>query len=191
MAIADLVHCEGLSFSFAESPRLMTVIKIARTVGNDFTPPSRRQVSGKLLTNNYNSTHEESLASLTDDADIFGLTFLGDGATIKKMPLINALALAMTGTTPPVVLSIEGCIEHRLRAARRMLHSLQSFLSHTLRKLTQPRTKPTYSFLTVPPMSRRPGGSLRQSILARTACTEGSMSFLSSLQIWRSLNQLR
>ena len=110
MAIADLIHCEGLAFAISESPRMMAVIRVARLVGNDFTPPSRRQVSGKLLTANYNNTREDNLRSINNDAETFGLTFMGDGATIKKLPLINVLCMA--GSTLPVVLAINDCSEH-------------------------------------------------------------------------------
>ena len=39
-----------------------------------------------------------------------GLTFIGDGATIKRAPLMNILA--MCGNTPPIVVCIEDCSEH-------------------------------------------------------------------------------
>ena len=110
MAVVDFIHCDGLAFSIVESPRLMTLIKIARLVGNDFEPPSRRQVSDKLHANNYKSTHVDNDAMLMDDAETFGLAFLGDGATIKKLPLINVLA--MPGTMLPIVLGINDCSEH-------------------------------------------------------------------------------
>lgn len=38
------------------------------------------------------------------DANAIGVVWLGDGATIKRMPLLNMLALF--GEEPPVVVSI-------------------------------------------------------------------------------------
>ena len=43
-------------------------------------------------------------------AATFGLTFLGDGATIKRMPLCNVLA--MCGDNPPVLIAIHDCTGH-------------------------------------------------------------------------------
>ena len=52
--------------------------------------------------------------SATADANIFGLTLLGNGAVIKKMPLLNILQL--NGNTHPVVAAICDCSNHFLRA---------------------------------------------------------------------------
>jgi len=52
-------------------------------------------------------THYEKLYK---DIDIFGVSFYGDGATIKKLPLINILA---SGThIPACVIEIVDCSKH-------------------------------------------------------------------------------
>ena len=48
--------------------------------------------------------------SLLKEAKPFGLTFIGDGATIKRAPLMNVLSVC--GNTPPIVVVIEDCSEH-------------------------------------------------------------------------------
>jgi hypothetical protein len=54
---------------------------------------------------------QEKMASVIKDADAFGLTFLGDGATTGRMPLINVLVL--NGNSYPVVAAIRDCTGHR------------------------------------------------------------------------------
>ncbi len=41
---------------------------------------------------------------------MFGLFFLGDGATVKRMPLINILASCTD--TPPITVAIQDCTKH-------------------------------------------------------------------------------
>ena len=48
--------------------------------------------------------------SLLKEAETFGLTLIGDGATIKRAPLMNILD--MCGNTPPIIVGIEYCSEH-------------------------------------------------------------------------------
>ena len=110
MAIADLIHCDGLPFSFTVSPRFRKVLRVARTVGDSFVPPTRALVSGDLLDRNFETCVELNNQELSKEAVLFGLTVLGDGATVKKMPLINILGMA--GNTPPTVLAIHDCTAH-------------------------------------------------------------------------------
>ena len=55
---------------------------------------------------NVTSNKEE----LLKEAGTFGLAFMGDGATIHPMPLMNILA--MSGTTSPVTVGIMDCTTH-------------------------------------------------------------------------------
>ena len=110
MAIADCIHSDGLPFRFGESPRFHKILRLARTVGNDYTPPNRNHVAGRLLNLNYECCCNENKAALLAEAATFGLQFVGDGATIKRMPFINVLGIC--GYAPPKVLSIHDCSEH-------------------------------------------------------------------------------
>jgi hypothetical protein len=109
-AIADFGHCDGLPFRTFESPLFKKVLYYARLVGKDYKPPNRNEVGGALLTINHRATSEANEAALKKDGKTFGYSFLGDGATIHRMPLINILC--MSGTTPPTVLGIRDCTEH-------------------------------------------------------------------------------
>ena len=44
------------------------------------------------------------------EAKVFGFAWMGDGATIHKMPLMNILAL--NGTTVPMTVLIHDCTKH-------------------------------------------------------------------------------
>ena len=48
--------------------------------------------------------------ALLKEAKIFGLAFLGDGATVKRMALMNILA--MCADTLPITVSIQDCTKH-------------------------------------------------------------------------------
>ena len=63
--------------------------------------------------------------ALMKDARTFGVAWLGDGATIKRMPLLNMLALC--GEEPPVVISIFDCSDHMSEGGERMHSTLGSY----------------------------------------------------------------
>ena len=92
MAIADMIHSCGLPFSLSSNIKFRKVLHLARNVPTTYRPPGRNQVAVKLLDINYESYMDKNKKLLSEDIDIFGLTFYGDGATVRKMPLINILA---------------------------------------------------------------------------------------------------
>jgi hypothetical protein len=92
MAIADFIHGCGLPFSVSSHPKFRKVISLARAVGVNYLPPSRQRISSDLLEINYDTYQVRTKDALMKDINIFGLSFYGDGATVKKMPLTNVLA---------------------------------------------------------------------------------------------------
>jgi hypothetical protein len=110
MAIADCIHSDGLPFRFGESPRFQKILRLAQTVGTDYIPPNRNHVAGRLLDLNYEMCRNKNKTDLLAEEDTFGLQFVGDGATIKRMPLINVLGIC--GFSTPKVLSIHDCSDH-------------------------------------------------------------------------------
>ncbi len=64
----------------------------------------------ELLWLNYENTYNLNKMTIMKDARTFGIAWLGDGATIKGMPLLNMLALY--GEEPPVVISIFDYSDH-------------------------------------------------------------------------------
>ncbi len=83
---------------------------MCRHVGDDFVVPNRKKIGGELLDINYENTYNLNKAELIREARVFGFAWMGDGATIHKMPLMNILAL--NGTTPPMTVSIHDCTKH-------------------------------------------------------------------------------
>jgi len=59
---------------------------------------------------NYQAKYSDNKSNLLKSADVFGFCFLGDGATVKRMPLMNILAACTY--TPPITVSIQDCVKH-------------------------------------------------------------------------------
>ncbi len=100
MAIADFYHCENIPDAVVKLPRFKRLVQVCHLVGEDFVVPNCMTVGGELLDINYENTYSQSKAELIKEAKIFGFAWMGDGATIHKMPLMNVLAL--NGTTVPM-----------------------------------------------------------------------------------------
>jgi hypothetical protein len=110
MAIADFFHSENITDAVVESPRFARLVRVCCLVGDDFVIPNRRRIGGELLDLNYETTYKANKEKLLKEARVFGLAFLGDGATIKRMPLMNVLA--MTATVSPMTVAIQDCSSH-------------------------------------------------------------------------------
>lgn len=110
MAIADMIHACGLPFALAQHPKFRLIINLARCTGTNYSPPSRNSVAGELLDLNYCQYQENATELLLRDLDTFGLSFYGDGATVKRMPLFNLLCSGVHLTTS--VLEIVDCSAH-------------------------------------------------------------------------------
>ncbi len=63
------------------------MIKHSRFVFIAYVPPSTKDTDGRLFVENYNIHMIESTVELLEDAELFGLTAMGDGAKICKYPL--------------------------------------------------------------------------------------------------------
>jgi hypothetical protein len=100
MAIADFFHCENIPDAVVESSRFKRMISVCRLLGDKFVPPNANKIGGALLDLNFKMTYERNKEELLKEAGTFGLAFMGDGATIHQMPLMNVLA--MSGTSSPM-----------------------------------------------------------------------------------------
>ena len=89
VAIADIIISEGLSFTLSQKPRFKKVLELARTVSKFYQPPNRKLISKVLLDVIHDQNMERNLSLIEKESDIFGLLFLGDGATISRVPLLN------------------------------------------------------------------------------------------------------
>ncbi len=109
VAIADFIHSNCLPFLLVEDQKFMKVIKVARTVGQ-YKPPTRKLIGGKYLDAIHEINWKEQMKSLLSEANIFGITLIGDGATIKTVPLLNVLAAGVNN--PFALIHIADCTNH-------------------------------------------------------------------------------
>ncbi len=110
MAIADFFYCENIPDAVVELPRFKRLVKVCCLVGENFVVPNRKKVGGELLDINYENTYSLNKAELIKEAKVFGFAWMGNGATIHNMPLMNILAL--NGTTAPMTILIQDCTKH-------------------------------------------------------------------------------
>ena len=80
--IANFWHCENIPDQVVESHCFQTLTTKARLAGSDFKIPNRRQVDGGILDHNYNSCTEQNVGLIGKDAEVFGITWMSDGAKI-------------------------------------------------------------------------------------------------------------
>ena len=116
-SIADLFHAHNIPDSVVESPRFMKLLECARAVGQAYRCPNRHDIGGDLLEVNFKNYRDANLTVATRDAATFGLVVMGDGATIKRMPLLNALVI--NGNSHPVVAAIRDCTKHMSMAGKK------------------------------------------------------------------------
>jgi hypothetical protein len=110
MAIADFFHCENIPDLVVESSRFKRMVSVSGKVESDFEIPKRMQIGGLLLDLNYQTKYSDNKTNMLKSADVHGLCFLGDGATVKIMPLMNISASC--ADTPPITISIHDCTKH-------------------------------------------------------------------------------
>ena len=107
VALANFVHCKGLSFNLAEDDLMTRIIEITRTLDNKYRGPNRNRVGGELLDGVYNTNQDKNLDSIVDEAEVFGIAGYGDLATIDKYACINFLAAG--ANNPFAILDIVDC----------------------------------------------------------------------------------
>jgi len=112
MAIVDFFHCENISDLVVETPRFKRMVNVLSKIGSDFEIPKRKQIGigGPLLDLNFQTKYNDNKTNLRKGADVFGMSFLGDGATVKRMPLVKILAAC--ADTPSITVSIQDCTKH-------------------------------------------------------------------------------
>ena len=78
---------ELMEDSSSESEKEDDVNNLSSIFNDPYATPAT-----ELLDVNYDTYMVSSKESLKQDINIFGLSFYGDGATVKRMPLLNILA---------------------------------------------------------------------------------------------------
>jgi hypothetical protein len=106
-AIAEFIYSKGLSFSATEGEHFMQILRLSRLVPSSYRPPTRKALSNELLDVCYDMRLEKYYQMLDVDAEVYGLSLFGDGATVHGMPLMNILASGVG--EPSAVLAIVDC----------------------------------------------------------------------------------
>ncbi len=109
-AISHFLAANSLPFSLSEDPLFKRILTMARSVNQSYKPPSRSNIAGKYLTSIYSSYRKEATDKLIEGGPTFGITIFGDGATIRKIPLINMLGSNPEQTS--CLLDIVDCSQH-------------------------------------------------------------------------------
>jgi hypothetical protein len=86
------------------------MVSVLSKVGSNFEIPKQRQIGGLLLDLKFQTKYFHNKTNLLKSADVLGLGFLGNGATVKKMPLMNSTASC--ADTPPITISIHDYTKH-------------------------------------------------------------------------------
>ena len=85
------------------------MIRAARNVSRDYNITGGKMVRGSLLDNFFENHIKNQREKLLNGAEIYGIHFQGDGATIKDTPLLNIL----DGGGSPTYVSPKCCVLYR------------------------------------------------------------------------------
>jgi hypothetical protein len=92
IAVADFIFSNALAISLVECTKFQQLLNCARFIPPSYSPPNRTKMTRNLLDGLYQSAYNKQIESLLKQAKVFGISVFGDGATIKKVPLMNFLA---------------------------------------------------------------------------------------------------
>ena len=116
LRICELVYSLGLSFKLVEEEQFRGLLTAAKGIPSTYKFPSRNQVGGKFLQLQYDKRCKYNDQQLLKEAETYGMCFFGDGATIKKMPLLNILGSCGAFTT---CLDIVDCTAHMAEGGKK------------------------------------------------------------------------
>ena len=67
------------------------MLDLSRNVSKIYQPLNRKLISKDILYVIHDHNMERNMSLIKKESDIFGLLFLGDGATISRIPLLKIL----------------------------------------------------------------------------------------------------
>jgi hypothetical protein len=79
------------------------VIRLATFAPPGDEPPKRKLIGDRLLNSNHDEYTRRTMERISRQQEEFGLSLMGDGATVKRMFMVNMLC---SGVREPV-----GCLE--------------------------------------------------------------------------------
>ena len=84
IAIAGLIISEGLSFNLAQKPRFKKILELESKISKTYITPNINLISKELLDVIHEYNMKRNPEMIKKEAEIFGLVFLVDGATISR-----------------------------------------------------------------------------------------------------------
>ena len=109
--LESITHFYHVVFIFLSARRY------ACLAGNYFVIPIRTKIGGRLLQLNFKNTMASNKSIVLKEADLTGITWLGDGATQVKAPFINVMN--MSGEDPSAVVCVNGCTDHLVEGGKK------------------------------------------------------------------------
>ena len=86
------------------------MLYFARSVSKIYQSLNIKLISKDIFDVIHDQNMERNLSLIKKESDIFGFLFLGDGATISRVPLLNILVLGKN--LPVAVLELVDCQGH-------------------------------------------------------------------------------
>ena len=143
-AIANMVYCKALPFSFGECPYFQRVLDIARFAPLGYKAPKRMTLAGDMLDLSYKVELEHGFAELMVDADVFGVAVFGDAATIHKCPLVNLFASSFH--VPAMLVDIVDCTSRLLEGQKKDGTFISSLFLPLLERLDRLKERTDIAF---------------------------------------------
>lgn len=117
VAIAHYIIANSLPFNHSEDILFKRVLVHSCQVNNSYRPPLKDEVAGDLLQSVFDAYYVKEVTALLREADIFGISVYGDGATINTVPQINVMAASPNN--PGCVLDVIDCTDHMAKGGKK------------------------------------------------------------------------
>ena len=135
IAIADLLHSNGLPSSLAEDDKFTKLISLSRQLPKKYVLPNRKKVGGQLLDAIYEESFKSSLKTLLSESKIYGVSVFGDGATVAKIPLINVLGASPNNSF--ALLDIIDCTSEMASGGKKTASYIAGLLKPVIKRIEE------------------------------------------------------
>ena len=110
MAISHFIVANSLPFSLTSDYLFRRILQLARNVNNNYAPPGRNAIVKVFLPKIHQSYRDNQVKNFQEAGEDFGGTLHADGATIRKIPLVNVLC--SNPGEGSCLLDVVDCSEH-------------------------------------------------------------------------------
>jgi hypothetical protein len=130
-----------------------------------------------LLDLNFQMEYFHNKTNLLKSTDVFGLGFLGNSATVKRMPLMNIIALCVD--TPPITISIHDCTKCMQEGGKKDATYIASLFEEKVREYDTNDTL-TNVFFFDGTSNVQKAGEILAAKFPHSFCFDGGMQYRSS-----------